>query len=195
MQDGPGFFLVPGPAPLPIRIRLETPGDLPGVRHVNLRAFTGPEEADIVDAIREAAPEGFLSLVAVGGPDTPHDGIVVGHLLLSPCDVEDKAGRRLGTVTAIGPVAVLPEVQGRGVGSALMTSAISVAVARTIPALVLLGYPDYYGRFGFASARDAGLQPPADAWPDAAWMARRLPAWTDDLRGTVRYPAEFGPLA
>lgn len=195
MQDGPGLFLVPGPAPLPIRIRLETPGDEPGVRHVNLRAFTGPEEAEIVDRIRDEAPAGFLSLVAVGGPDTPHDGIVVGHLLLSPCPVEDRRGSVAATVLAIGPVAVLPEVQRRGVGSALMTSAISLAIARAVPALVLLGYPEYYPRFGFGSARDAGLQPPADAWPDAAWMARRLPAWTDACRGTVRYPEAFGPLA
>ena len=36
---------------------------------------------------------------------------------------------------------------------------------------------------------------PADAWPDTAWMARRLPAWTDGMRGTVHYPEAFGPLA
>ena len=39
------------------------------------------------------------------------------------------------------------------------------------------------------------LLPPADAWPDSAWMARLLPAWRDELRGTVRYPAAFEPLA
>ncbi|MEI7744198.1 MAG: N-acetyltransferase [Chloroflexota bacterium] len=194
-MDGPGTFLSLGPAPLPIRIRLETPGDQPGVRHVNLAAFTGPEEADIVDDIRREAPDGWHSLVAVGAPDTPHDGIVVGHLLLSPCAVEDGEGGVVATVLAIGPVAVLPEVQRRGVGSALMSAAIGLAIARAVPALVLLGYPDYYPRFGFRSARDAGLLPPADAWPDAAWMARRLPAWDDAMRGTVRYPEAFGPLA
>ena len=100
-----------------------------------------------------------------------------------------------GEVLAIGPIAVLPEVQFRGVGSALMATAAGLAVARAVPALVLLGQPAYYPRFGFEPARGLGLLPPAEAWPDDAWMARRLPAWTDALRGTVRYPEAFEPLA
>jgi predicted N-acetyltransferase YhbS len=84
---------------------------------------------------------------------------------------------------------------GRGVGAALMTAAMSLAVARAIPALVLLGHPAYYQRFGFVAARGLGLLPPAEAWPDSAWMTRLLPAWTDACRGTVRYPEAFEPLA
>ena len=176
--------------PLPVTVRLEADGDVPGVRDVELAAFAGPEEAAIVDRIRDEAPDGWLSLVAVDA-----SGAIVGHLLLSPCPVEDDEGSALTTVLAIGPVAVQPAVQYRGVGSALMYAAMSLAVARGAPALVLLGHADYYPRFGFASARDVGLQPPADAWPDHVWMARRLPAWEESMRGTVRYPEAFGPLA
>lgn len=175
---------------LAVAVRLEAPGDAAGVRAVELAAFTGPEEADIVDRIRREAPAGWMSLVACTA-----DGAIVGHLLLSPCRVENDAGDVLGEVLAVGPVAVLPAAQRRGVGSALMAAAQGLAVARRVPALVLLGYPDYYARFGFEPARDVGLEAPAAAWPDAAWMARLLPAWTDDLRGTVRYPAAFEPLA
>jgi putative acetyltransferase len=193
---GPGTpFALPGSESFPIRVRLETPGDEPGVRRVNLAAFTGPEEAEIVDRIRSEAPEGWHSLVAVGAPDGPADAVVVGQLLLSPCRVEDASGDVVATVLAIGPVAVLPELQSRGIGSALMSAAIGLAIARAVPALVLLGHPAYYPRFGFGSARAVGLEPPAAAWPDAAWMARLLPAWTDAMRGTVRYPEAFEPLA
>ena len=196
MTTGPGTpFAAPGPEPHPVRVRLEVPGDEPVVRHVNRTAFPGPEEAAIVDAIRAEAPDGWHSLVAVGAPETPDDGVVLGHLLLSPCPVEDDDGRVVATVLAIGPVAVVPERQFRGIGSALMGAAMSLAIARGVPALVLLGHPTYYPRFGFESARGVGLEPPAQAWPDPAWMARRLPAWTDDIRGTVRYPAAFEPLA
>ena len=160
------------------------------VRAVELAAFTGPEEADIVDRIRDEAPEGWLSLVAV---DTV--GSVVGHLLLSPCPVEDETGHVVGTVLAVGPVAVHPAVQRRGIGSALVHAATAVALARGVPALVLLGYADYYPRFGFEPARGAGLEPPTEAWPDPVWLARRLPAWDESMRGTVRYPEAFGPLA
>jgi putative acetyltransferase len=196
VTSGPGTpFAIPGPGPVPVRIRIETPGDEPGVRYVNRAAFPGPEEADIVDAIRADAPEGWHSLVAVGAPDSAADGIVVGHLLLSPCRVEGPDGGTVATVLAIGPVAVLPELQFRGVGSALMAAAVSLAVARGVPALVLLGHPSYYPRFGFGSACSVGLEPPAAAWPDSAWMARLLPAWTDAMRGTVRYHVAFEPLA
>jgi putative acetyltransferase len=195
VTSGPGTpHATPGPADF-IRIRLETPGDQPGVRHVNLAAFTGPEEADIVDRIRREAPDGWHSLVAVGAPGSPAEDVVVGHLLLSPCPVVDDAGTVVATVLAIGPVAVLPELQFRGIGSALMGAAMSLAMARGVPAVVLLGHPAYYPRFGFSSARDAGLAPPAAAWPDAAWMARLLPTWTEAMRGTVRYPEAFEPLA
>jgi putative acetyltransferase len=177
-------------APLAVSVRLEAPGDESGVRDVELAAFAGPEEAEIVDRIRVEGPDGWLSLVAVDAA-----GDVVGHLLLSPCPVQDDAGTVRTTVLAIGPVAVRPSAQRRGVGSALMYAAMSLAMARGAPALVLLGHADYYPRFGFESARDAGLQPPADAWPDHVWMARRLPAWDESMRGRVRYPEAFGPLA
>jgi putative acetyltransferase len=173
-----------------VSVRLERPGDEAAVREVELAAFAGPEEADIVDRIRHEAPDGWQSLVAVGA-----DGEILGHLLLSPCDVEDDEGEAIASVLAIGPVAVLPAAQFRGVGSALIHAATSLAMARGAPALVLLGHADYYPRFGFASARDVGLRPPADAWPDRVWLARRLPAWDESMRGTVRYPEAFGPLA
>jgi len=179
-----------GPEPLPVRIRREAAGDETAVRAVELAAFTGPEEADVVDRIRREAPDGWQSLVAA---DT--DGRIVGHLLMTPCPVETDDGTVVGEVLAIGPMAVLPAAQFRGVGSALITAAMSLAIARGAPAVVLLGYPAYYPRFGFGPARAIGLEPPAAAWPDAAWMARRLPAWTDDLRGTVRYPEAFEPFA
>src|SRR5215203_3056498 len=123
MGEGAGGPLASeDPAPLAVSIRLEGPGDEAGVRAVELAAFLGPEEADIVDRIRAEAPDGWLSLVVVAGTT------VVGHLLLSPCPVEDDAGSVVATVTAIGPVAVHPAVQRQGIGSALMHAATAVAL-------------------------------------------------------------------
>jgi putative acetyltransferase len=181
--------------PLRVAVRLEAPGEEDHVRAVERSAFTGPYEAEIVDRIRREAPDGWYSVVAVGVPGSGVDGLMVGHLLLSPCPVVDEVGRTVATVLAIGPVAVVPEVQRRGVGSVLMHAATSLAVARGVPALVLLGHPAYYPRFGFQSARALGLEPPTPLWPDPSWMARLLPAWSDEMRGTVRFPEAFEPLA
>jgi putative acetyltransferase len=177
-------------AGLAVTVRLEASGDEPAIRSLELAAFTGPEEADTVDRIRAEAPPGWLSLVAVDG-----SGEILGHLLLSPCRVEDTLGDQVATVLAVGPVAVEPAMQLRGIGSALMHAATAVALARGVPALVLLGHAAYYPRFGFEPARAIGLQPPTDAWPDPVWLARRLPAWDESMRGTVRYPEAFGALA
>ncbi len=176
--------------PLQVSVRLEVAGDEQAIRHVEAAAFPGPEEADIVDRIRREARAGWQSLVAVDP-----GARIVGHLLMSPCPVIRDDGLQVAEVLAVGPVAVLPEVQNRGVGSALMAAATGLAIARAVPAVVLLGHPAYYVRFGFSPARRLGLEPPAQAWPDEAWLARLLPAWTDAAAGTVRYPEAFEPLA
>jgi putative acetyltransferase len=59
------------------------------------------------------------------------------------------------------------------------------------PAIVLLGHPAYYPRFGFESARALGIEPPDDRIPDAPWMARKLSAYDPDVRGRVVYPPPF----
>ncbi len=73
--DGPSASDGDAP-PLAVSIRFETPDDERGIREVELAAFSGPEEAEIVDRIRADAPDGWRSLVAVGA-----DGRIVGHLL------------------------------------------------------------------------------------------------------------------
>ena len=101
------------------------------------------------------------------------DGRIVGHLLMSPCPVEDDDGGtvRDGARDRAGRGRTRRS-SARGVGSALMAAAMSLAVARAVPALVLLGHPTYYPRFGFesgarrgprAARRRPGRTPPG--WP------------------------------
>ncbi len=174
--------------PVQVIIRPEAAdgSDDEAVRAVNDAAFGRDEESRIVEGVRlEPWFERSMSLVAV------EDGRVVGHVLLSRCTVERPDGQVVATVTGIGPVAVLPERQRRGIGSALMHGAIDAATARRSPAIVLVGHPTYYPRFGFVRARSIGLEAPAE-WPDEAWMALPLPDWTPGLRGVVRFPPAFG---
>ena len=168
-----------------ITIRPETPGQADAIRAVNDAAFDGPVESRIVDAIR--GTDRWIdggSLVAVD-----LDGLLVGHLLLSLGDLvaPDGAVRRIWMV---GPVAVAPERQRRGIGGALMRAAIALATERREPLLCLLGHADYYPRFGFEPARAIGIEPPRP-WPNVNWMALRLPDWDPSFRGVARFAPPF----
>jgi putative acetyltransferase len=160
-----------------IIVRPELPGDRDAIRRVNELAFEGPAEADIVDALRDSnAWLPGLSLVAEDGTG------IVGHALFSLVRLD--SGPEL---LSLGPMAVLPERQRGGVGTALVRRGVRSARGTEYPLVVVLGHPDYYPRFGFRPARRYGIETPYDA-PDEAWMALRLPAYDDRVRGTVLYP-------
>lgn len=174
-------------AALRFTVRKERDSDLPFVRDVVEAAFGRALEAGILDGVR-GTPDWFAdgSLVAADG-----DGRVIGHVLLS----RGMLAASDGTVTEIGligPVAVWPELQRRGVGDGLMRAAISAATARHLPVICLVGHPSYYPRFGFQPARALGIEPVVEDWPDAAWMVLRLPGWMPSLRGVVHFPPAFG---
>jgi len=167
-----------------IEVRAERPGEAAAVRAINDTAFGTTHEGQIVDDIRgtERWIEGG-SLVAVDGDE------LVGHLLISEGDLDLETGG-IRRVWMIGPVAVVPSRQQQGIGGALVRAAIALATERGEPLLILLGHATYYPRFGFEPARAIGIEAPRP-WPDASWLACRLPAWTPDLRGIARFPEAF----
>jgi putative acetyltransferase len=124
-------------------IRSESPADVDAVRRINIEAFaTNPfsqqTEHLIVEALRDA---GALdtSLVA------ELDGVVVGHIAFSRATIGDEGeGWYL-----LGPVAVLPDAQGRGVGRSLVETGLEALRDRGARGCVLVGDPAFYGRFGF----------------------------------------------
>ncbi len=79
---------------------------------------------------------------------------LVGTLQSWPVALRTAAGRE--RLVMVGPVAVLPERQGKGVGSALMDRLILSADGDTADAMMMIGDPDYYGRWGFTAERTAG---------------------------------------
>jgi putative acetyltransferase len=74
-----------------------------------------------------------------------------------------------------------------------MHATLAAADALGEPAVVLLGHPTYYPRFGFGPAVDLGITPPQD-WGPQFFMLRRLHAWGDGLRGAFRYAPAFERL-
>jgi len=165
-------------------IRPETAADHDAIRKVNDEAFGRTLEGKLVDAIRESDRYvAELSLVAMA------EGLTVGHVISSYVDVEPGARR----VLQVGPLAVLPSHQRRGIGVALMEETIRIADARAEPLLLIEGNPKYYERFGFSRADAVGIEPPPEAHGPQYFMIRPLAAYDPAFRGHATYPPEtFG---
>lgn len=163
------------------RIRGEEPSDVAAVRAVELAAFGQPGEADLVDALR--GEPGVISLVAEVA------GEVVGHLLLSPVQVEGACTRQ---ALALGPMAVLPGHQRQGIGSALVKACLERARGSGAPAVIVLGHPDYYPRFGFEPAEPHGLSCKWPVPPGVYRVCELESGWLEAQGGgVVRYHSAF----
>jgi putative acetyltransferase len=126
-----------------IEIRRETAADIPAIEAVTVSAFlnaphTSHTEQFIVNALRKAGKL-TISLVA------DCDGTVVGHVAVSPVSISDGTPEWFG----LGPISVVPEHQRHGVGSRLMREALRILRENGAAGCVVLGEPEYYGRFGF----------------------------------------------
>jgi len=164
--------------------RLEKPADVPGIRMVNELAFGQPEEADIVDRLRESCDD-LLSLVAI------RKKRLVGHILFSPATLE--TGDKVITGMGLAPMAVLPGYQRKGIGSVLVRAGLALLFhERQCPFVVVLGHPEYYPRFGFEPASKYGVKCQWEGIPDEAFMIRvKDGADTGGLSGVARYRDEF----
>ena len=166
-----------------ISIRQEEPRDREAVRLVNQLAFDRQEEAEIVDALHETDAV-VLSLVAL------HADSVVGHIMFSPDKIEDDDCLVEGI--GLGPMAVLPEYQRQGIGSALVESGLKTLRDRSCVFVVVLGHPDYYPRFGFEPASRRGIKSPWEGIPNEAFMILVLDeAQMKGVHGVARYRGEF----
>jgi putative acetyltransferase len=166
------------------QVRPEDPADFDTIGDLHDRAFApSDEESRLVDQLRadgDHLPE--LCLVATD------EGTVVGHVFFSRARLA--SGHE---VLVLAPMGVLPEHQREGVGAALIDEALSRAAQTGFPLVSVLGHADYYPRFGFEPARPLDVHPPFDV-PDEAWMAMKLPRYTTDARGQLRYADAFGSL-
>jgi len=168
-------------------LRREQPGDDAAVAAVHTAAFSRPDTDDVPEArlVDDLRQDGSiipgLSIVAT------HDDQVIGHVVCS----RGRAGDH--PCLGLGPIGVLPSHQRHGVGLALMHGVLAAADAMNEPAVLLLGEPGYYRRFGFVLAQPLGLLPPDPGWAEH-FQVRPLTAWDGSLRGTFRYATAFDRL-
>ena len=167
-------------------VRLEAVSDREASIEVERAAFAQPLEATIAEAVRDESGS-FAYVVEEAGE-------VVGHVQMSRAWVGESA------VLALGPIGVRPERQGKGIGSSLVRAALDEARRRGEPAVILLGNPAYYGRFGFAPAARYGLRSPYSGTQDDGFVIEegdfQIAALDEErarcLTGDVRWHPAFG---
>ena len=166
-------------------MRAEGPADLRRVLTIQRDAFGREDEARLVERLRESASPA-LSLVAES------DAGVVGHVFLSPVTIEGAPGAP--SCAGLAPLAVAPDAQARGAGSALVREALRACPELGWRAVFLLGDPGYYARFGFRLCAPRGLRYESEAFDRGFQAIELVPRTLDGCRGLVRYHEAFDAL-
>ena len=168
--------------------RPERTGEAADVRRVVGAAFgDDPVVSVLVDRLR-VSPDWIdgLSFVAEA------EGQIVGHILFTHALLD--APKRLVDVLVLSPVSVVPQFQGRGIGSALIRHGLNVVAGRPEPLVFLEGSPRFYGRLGFEAGGPHGFRRPSLRIPEAAFQVVRLPTYERWMTGTLVYSSVFWAL-
>ncbi len=162
-------------------IRAEETDDRQLVYTVNVAAFDTPAEARLVDTLRAQARP-MISLVA------EDNGTVVGQIMFSPVSL---SGHPEVKLMGLAPMAVRPDLQRQGIGTALVRAGLLRCRKLGYVAVIMLGHAAYYPRFGFLPAVRFGIDSEYDV-PEEVFMALELePEALKGKSGRVRYHDAF----
>ena len=165
-------------------IRIEEEKDQAAIHALNASAFEPPAEANLVDVLRNKA-QPIISLVADVNKQ------VVGHIMFSPVTL---SGHPDTKIMGLAPMAVAPAHQRKGIGSALVCAGLARCKQLGFGAVVVLGHPEYYPRFGFTPSSNFGIGCEYDV-PEEVFMAIELePDYLRNKSGTIRYHAAFSAV-
>lgn len=162
-------------------IRSETASDYAAVRAVNESAFGTPAEADLVDRLRQIAGP-VISLVAVVQRS------IVGHIMFSPATIVEHPEKK---VMGLGPMAVAPDHQRRGIGAALVREGLKRVAELDVGAVFVLGHSSYYPQFDFLPAGEFDIRCEFDAPPEAFMAIELRPGYLKKTSGVARYHEVF----
>lgn len=154
------------------------------MRAVNASAFETPAEARLVDALRGQA-QPVVSLVA------EVRGAIVGHIMFSPVSL---AGHPELKVMGLGPMAVTPDHQRKGIGSALVRAGLEQCRQLGSGAVVVVGHPEYYPRFGFLPSVRFGIGCEYEVPQEALMVVELQPGYLSGMSGKIKYHAAFSSV-
>jgi putative acetyltransferase len=166
-------------------IRLEQEADHQQIRIINTSAFETDAEANLVEALRQSDIP-LISLVA------EEQNQLIGHILFSPVSLAGQT--HAPAIAGLAPMAVLPAWQGKGVGSRLVREGLKFCAEAGYAAVVVIGHPDYYPRFGFVPASTFNIKSEYEV-PDEAFMLKELKkSALTGIQGVIQYHETFNQL-
>ena len=163
-------------------IRQETEGDAKDIRIIQERAFGRSAEANLVEALRDSTSYA-LSLVIL------KEDVTVGHILFTEATLHSQ--NDVFPLLGLGPMAVLPEYQNQGMGSRLIRHGMTECSRLGHDAIVVLGHPKYYPRFGFLPARSYGITCEFRVPPEAFMVCELRKGALRNKPGIVKYAPAF----
>ena len=165
-------------------IRTEEQRDWVAAHGVNVSAFGRPAEADLVAALRDQV-QPIVSLIAEG------NGAILGQIIFTPVCL---SGHSALKIMGLAPLAVAPEHQRKGVGSALVRAGLDQCTRLGYGSVVVLGHPDYYHRFGFSSAAGFGIRCEYPGAEDAFMVMELQAGFLCGASGTIKYHTAFSDV-
>lgn len=158
-------------------IRYARTADRPAIAEINELAFGQASEARLIERLR-ADGDVLFELVS------EQDGRLEGHILYSRLWADREA-----MFAALAPMAVHPDRQGDGLGSALVRASLDSAREFGAHGVLVLGHRTYYPRFGFAAETAARVRAPYAGNP--SFMALEIEPGAFVAPLTVAYPSAF----
>lgn len=167
-----------------MKIRLEQAEDFNAIRLINLAAFETDDEAKLVEEIRKKVPE-MTSLIA------EKDEQILGHIMFSPAKCKNYPSVK---IAGLAPMAVLPEHQNSGIGSKLIKAGLEACKNSGYQAVVVLGHPNYYPKFGFIPSVNYDLTCEYDVPPEVFMVLEFQKDILKRCKGIIEYHPVFKML-
>ncbi len=142
-----------------IALRQETPADHRGAENLTREAFWNRYAPGCVEHYLLHTMRDSRAFIAELDTVAEVDGQIVGNIVYTEAKILGDNGQWY-PVISFGPVAVLPEFQGQGIGGRLIEHTIRRAKEMGYRAILIYGDPDFYGRFGFVQAEEYGIGTP-----------------------------------
>lgn len=167
-------------------IRPESSADQLQVYDIHAASFATTAEADLVDALRQKASP-IVSLVA----EDDVEDTLLGHILFTPVQLVSRPSAQL---MGLAPMAVQADHRSHGIGSALVREGILHCLDLGAKAIVVLGHPQYYPRFGFTKTSDYQIKSEYQVTDDVFMIKELEAGFLQGKSGIIKYHEEFAKL-